>query len=163
MTAQSVAFGLLLYLLYLGPWCFVFAKAGKRWWVALLPVVNLLVISKIAARPWWWVLLLFVPVVGIAVWTVICLDVAEQFGHGIPVAVGLVFLPFVFAIWLGVGPDAYVRGSALVAAEPVASTDGTEGTEPPDAGVEPGPTDQSEPTDESDETGPTGQRIGAGE
>ncbi len=150
MTAQSVAFGLVVYLLYAGPWCFVFAKAGKRWWVALLPVINLLVIIKIAARPWWWVLLLFVPVVGIAVWTVICLDVAERFGHGIPVAVGLVFLPFVLAIWLGLGPDAYVRGSV-------------DQREPDSADPRRRPSPRDEPTGPSDEPGPTGQRIGAGE
>ncbi|MFI5100686.1 MAG: DUF5684 domain-containing protein [Actinomycetes bacterium] len=160
MTAQSVAFGLVVYLLYAAPWCFVFAKAGKRWWVALLPVINLLVIIKIAARPWWWVLLLFVPVVGIAVWTVICLDVAERFGHGVPVAVGLVFLPFVVAIWLGLGPDAYVRGSAPVVAEVVPSTAESE----PTAETEPtAESAETEPTGESDETGPAGQRIGAGE
>ncbi len=90
-------------LVFVAPWCGVFHKAGKRWWVALLPIVNVLVLLRVIGRPWWWLLLLFVPLVNIAVWTLICLDAAESFGHGLGYTVGLFFLPFVFAtvIWLG--------------------------------------------------------------
>ncbi len=148
-----------LYLLFAAPWCLVFVKAGKRWWVALLPVVNLLVVMRIAQRPVWWVLLLFVPLLGIAVWTVVCLDVAERFGHGVPVTIGLVFLPFVFATWLGLGPDPYVRPPVAV----------PEQTEPSQAGAaeveaaepQPAPEPENEPAPEP-ENGPD-QRIGAGE
>ena len=118
MTVQSVLLALLVYLLFSAPWCPVFAKAGKRWWVALLPVINLLVIMRIAGAAdrggccccWsrW---------SGIAVWTVVCLDVAERFGHGVPYTIGLVFLPFFFALWLGLGPDA-VRAHARVCRAP---------------------------------------------
>ena len=151
MTVQSVLLALLVYLLFSAPWCPVFAKAGKRWWVALLPVINLLVIMRIAGRPTWWVLLLLVPLLGIAVWTVVCLDVAERFGHGVPYTIGLVFLPFFFALWLGLGPDPYAR--TLVSAAPVetAPVETAEQTEPP-----PEQEQQNEPD------GP-GQRIGAGE
>ena len=159
MSVQSVALGLLVYLLYAAPWCLVFARADKRWWVALLPVINLLVIIRIAARPWWWVLLLFVPLVGIGVWTVICLDVAERFGHGVPFTIGLVFLPFAFATWLGLGPDVYVRQPAAAtvatvrapAEEPVA-----------DEAADVAEHDGTEPVGTEPETG-TDQRIGAGE
>ena len=100
-----------LYLLYSAPWCGVFAKAGKRWWVALVPVLNVLVLMRVAGRPWWWAALLVIPLVGIAVWTVVCLDIAERFGHGIPLTVGLVFAPFVFANWLWLSPDTYIRSA----------------------------------------------------
>jgi hypothetical protein len=123
MTGQSLLLALVLYLLWTAPWCPVFAKAGKRWWVALLPVVNLLVIMRIAQRPWWWVLLLLVPLVGIAVWVVVCLDVAERFGHGVPFTIGLVFLPFFFALWLGLGPDVYTRVRPSPAAVTVPATE----------------------------------------
>lgn len=118
MSGQSLLLVLLLYAVATAPWCPLFAKAGKRWWVALLPVINVLVIMRIAARPWWWALLLLIPVVGIGVWTVVCLDVSERFGHGVPFTIGLVFLPFFFALWLGLGPDVYSR--TLVATETVA-------------------------------------------
>jgi hypothetical protein len=117
MTGQFILLAVVVYLLWTAPWCPVFAKAGKRWWVALLPVLNLLVIMRIAGRPPWWVLLLLVPLLGIAVWTVVCLDVAERFGHGVAYTIGLVFLPFFFALWLGLGPDAYVRPSRAPAAQ----------------------------------------------
>ena len=112
MTGQSVLLALVVYLLFSAPWCPVFAKAGKRWWVALLPVINLLVIMRIAGRPVWWVLLLFVPLLGIAVWTVVCLDVADRFGHGVPYTIGLVFLPFVFGLLLWLGPARYAGPAA---------------------------------------------------
>jgi hypothetical protein len=154
MTGQSLLLALVLYLLFTAPWCPVFAKAGKRWWVALLPVINLLVIMRIAARPWWWALLLLVPLVGIGVWTVVCLDVAERFGHGVPFTIGLVFLPFFFALWLGLGPDAYTRHlSVALPAEPVAAS----GPATPEPSADP-----SEPTDPAGPAEP-GQMIGAGE
>jgi hypothetical protein len=105
--AGEFAVTLGLYLGYSAPWCGVFAKSGKRWWVALVPVLNLFVLMRVARRPWWWALVLFVPLVDVAVWTVVCLDVAEGFGHGIPLAVGLVFVPLVFATWLWLGPSAF--------------------------------------------------------
>jgi hypothetical protein len=142
MTGLSLLLALVVYMLFSAPWCPVFAKAGKRWWVALLPVINLLVIMRIAGRPVWWVLLLFVPLLGIAVWTVVCLDVAERFGHGVPYTIGLVFLPFFFALWLGLGPDAYARTPVVPATE---------------AGP---PQDSPAALDGPDESG---QMIGAGE
>jgi len=142
MTGQSVLLALVVYLLFSAPWCPVFAKAGKRWWVALLPVINLLVIMRIAGRPVWWVLLLFVPLLGIAVWTVVCLDVADRFGHGVPYTIGLVFLPFFFALWLGLGPDVYARPTVVAATEAGAPPDSAAALDGPDE---------------------SGQMIGAGE
>ena len=142
MTGQSVLLALVVYLLFSAPWCPVFAKAGKRWWVALLPVINLLVIMRIAGRPVWWVLLLFVPLLGIAVWTVVCLDVADRFGHGVPYTIGLVFLPFFFGVWLGLGPDVYARPTVVAATEAGAPPDSAAALDGPDE---------------------SGQMIGAGE
>ncbi len=177
MTGQSLLLALVLYLLWTAPWCPVFAKAGKRWWVALLPVVNLLVIMRIANRPWWWVLLLLVPLVGIAVWVVVCLDVAERFGHGVPFTIGMVFLPFFFALWLGLGPDAYTRVRPSPAAVTVPATEPAPEAAPetaseaaPEAAPPTeSPADAEEPDSEAvaaadaAEPDEPGQRIGAGE
>jgi hypothetical protein len=96
-----------LYALYVVPWCGVLARAGKRWWVGLVPVLNVLVLLRVIGRPLWWFVLLVVPLVGIAVWAIICLGVAESFGHGLPYTIGLVFLPFVFATLIWLGPGVY--------------------------------------------------------
>jgi Family of unknown function (DUF5684) len=108
-----VEVALLGYLLYVAPWCGVFAKADKRWWVALVPVLNVLVLLRVAGRPLWWFLLLLVPLVGIAVWVVVCLDIAEAFGHGLGFTIGLVFLPFVFAVLIWLGPSTYTGPVAV--------------------------------------------------
>jgi hypothetical protein len=109
---QTFLLLLLLYLLYVAPWCGVLHKAGKRWWTGLVPVLNLLLVLRVAGRPLWWLALLFVPVVNIAVWAVVCLDVSESFGHGLGYAIGLVFLPFVFGLLLWLGPARYAGPAA---------------------------------------------------
>ena len=105
------------YVLFVLPWCGVFHRAGKPWWVALIPVINALVVMRIAGRPLWWVFLLLVPLLGIAVWAVLCLDVAESFGHGLPYTIGLVFVPFVFCVLLWLGPQPY-EGPAAARGRP---------------------------------------------
>ena len=83
-----------------------------------------------------------VPLLGIAVWTVVCLDVADRFGHGVPYTIGLVFLPFFFALWLGLGPDVYARPTVAAATESGAPPDSAAALDGPDE---------------------SGQMIGAGE
>lgn len=60
------------------------------------------------ARPWWWLLLLFVPIVNIVVPILIWLDMAKAFGKGIGFALGLIFLSPIFIPLLGFGDATYV-------------------------------------------------------
>ena len=39
--------------------------------------------ARVAGRPGWWLILLFVPIVSIIVWAVICSDISKSFGRGI--------------------------------------------------------------------------------
>src|SRR5207253_454911 len=121
----TVLLAAVLYLLYVAPWCGVFTRAGKRWWVALVPVLNALVLLRIVGRPLWWLLLLLVPGVNVGVWAVVCLDVAESFGHGLPYTIGLVFLPFVFALLLWLGPHDYGGPVAAHVPQPQRIAEGT--------------------------------------
>jgi hypothetical protein len=40
----------------------VFTKADKPGWAAIVPIYNVIVMLKIAGRPMWWLLLMFIPV-----------------------------------------------------------------------------------------------------
>lgn len=88
-----------------------YVKAGEPGWAAIVPVYNAYVMLKIAGRPAWWLLLLLVPVVNLAVAVLVGLDVAKSFGKGAGFGLGLAFLGFVFFPLLGYG-DAEYRGPA---------------------------------------------------
>jgi Family of unknown function (DUF5684) len=89
----------------------IFTKAGEAGWKVLIPIYNTLVLLKIIGREWWWILLLLIPIVNIVILFIVCIDLAKSFGHGAGFGVGLVFLPFIFALILGFGSDTY-RGPA---------------------------------------------------
>jgi hypothetical protein len=102
---------LALLALVIAGWWMVFTKAGEKGWKALIPFYNIIVLLKIVGREWWWILLMLIPVVNFVVWVIVSLDLAKSFGRGVGFAVGLIFLPFVFAPILGFGSDTY-RGPA---------------------------------------------------
>ena len=66
---------------------------------------------KIVGRPIWWLLLMFIPLVGVIIAILVTIDLAKSFGQGTGYGIGLVFLPFIFSPMLGFG-DASYRGPA---------------------------------------------------
>jgi hypothetical protein len=86
----------------------IFEKAGEAGWKVLIPIYNTLVLLKIVGRPWWWILLMLIPIVNIVIWIIVAIDLSKSFGHGGGFAVGLIFLPFIFGLVLGFGSDRYV-------------------------------------------------------
>jgi tetratricopeptide (TPR) repeat protein len=78
---------------------FVYEKAGRPGWAAIIPIYNTVVLFQIAGYSGWAVLLLLVPIVNIIVSFVVYLKLAERFGRGTLFGIGLVFLsPIFFAI-----------------------------------------------------------------
>ena len=63
----------------LGTWK-LYIKAGKHAWEAFVPVYNGVVLMKIINRPWWWVILLFLPIVNLIMFPVIWVETARSFG-----------------------------------------------------------------------------------
>lgn len=102
---------LAIYALVVAGWWMIFQKAGEEGWKAIIPIWNTLILLKIVGREWWWILLMLIPIVNIVVWVIVSLDLAKSFGRGTGFAIGLMFLPFVFALILGFGSDTY-RGPA---------------------------------------------------
>ncbi|HEY3326460.1 MAG TPA: DUF5684 domain-containing protein [Novimethylophilus sp.] len=85
----------------------VFEKAGRQGWEAIVPIYNLYVLTLIVGQPWWLVILSLIPIVGILVMAFLAFKLAERFGQGIPFAIGMIFLPFVFYPLLGFGDAQY--------------------------------------------------------
>lgn len=65
---------------FLGTWR-LYIKAGRKAWEAAIPVYNAIVLMKIINRPWWWVILLFIPVVNLIMFPVIWVETIRSFGR----------------------------------------------------------------------------------
>lgn len=63
----------------LGTWK-LYIQAGRKAWEAFVPVYNAVVMMKIINRPWWWTILLFVPIVNLIMFPVIWVETARSFG-----------------------------------------------------------------------------------
>jgi hypothetical protein len=98
---------LLLAIIIVVSLCRLFAKAGEAWWKALIPVYNLFVFVTIAGKPWWWGLLLFVPVVNIVAHFIVNISLARRFGQGALFGVGLALFGFVFYPLLAFGKSGF--------------------------------------------------------
>ncbi|HNY01910.1 MAG TPA: DUF5684 domain-containing protein [Bacteroidales bacterium] len=90
----------------IGAW-FMFEKAGEPGWAAIIPIYNYLIGIKIAGKPWWYLLLMLIPVVNLVVYIVILNGLAKNFGKGTGFTVGLFFLRFIFIPILGFGKSVY--------------------------------------------------------
>ena len=90
----------------------VFTKAGQPGWAAIVPILNTYFLCKIAGRPGWWVILMFIPFVNLIIWIILCIDVAKSFGKGAGFGIGLLLLPFIFFLVLGFGSAQYQGPSA---------------------------------------------------
>ncbi|WP_338731096.1 signal peptidase I [Mangrovimonas cancribranchiae] len=63
----------------LGTWK-LYVKAGKQAWQAFVPVYNAVVLMKIINRPWYWTILLFLPIVNLIMFPVVWVETARSFG-----------------------------------------------------------------------------------
>ena len=86
----------------------VFQKADEPGIAAFIPIWNLLVLLKIVGRPWWWLILYIIPIVGLIVGIVVFYDLAKSFGHGVGFTIGLVLLSWIFLLILWLGSSRYL-------------------------------------------------------
>jgi hypothetical protein len=85
----------------------VFTKAGEPGWAIIVPIYNVIVMLKIAGKPLWWIILLFIPIVNLVIGILVAVAIAERFGKGAGFGVGLALLPFIFYPILGFGSATY--------------------------------------------------------
>jgi hypothetical protein len=91
----------------------VFVKAGHPGWAAIVPIYNAYILLKIAGKPGWWLILFFIPVVGLIIAILVSIEVAKAFGKGAGFGVGLALLGFVFYPILGFGDARYQSAPPL--------------------------------------------------
>ncbi|PRX54214.1 signal peptidase I [Flagellimonas meridianipacifica] len=64
---------------FLGTWK-LYVKAGRKAWEAAIPIYNGVVLMKIINRPWWWILLLFIPIINLLMFPVVWVETIRSFG-----------------------------------------------------------------------------------
>ncbi len=79
----------------LGTWK-LYVKANKQAWEAFVPVYNGVVLMKIINRPWWWVILLFLPIVNLIMFPVIWVETPRSFGKNSNLDMALAILTLGF-------------------------------------------------------------------
>jgi uncharacterized membrane protein YhaH (DUF805 family) len=90
----------------------LFVKAGKPGWASLVPIYNILVLLEIVGKPWWYLLLLLIPVVDIVILIMVMIALAKVFGKDGGFAVGLIFLSIIFMAILAFGDAKYLGPQA---------------------------------------------------
>ena len=91
----------------------VFVKAGQPGWAAIVPIYNAYILTKIAGRPGWWVLLLLIPGVSIIIMLLLAIDIAKSFGQTPVFGVVMLFLlSGIGYLMLGFGKYQYIGPAA---------------------------------------------------
>jgi uncharacterized protein DUF5684 len=109
-----LAFYLVIYLIGAIVLYPVLGKAGEPGWAAFVPIYNAYLVLKICGRPWWWLILFLVPILGFVLEIIVCLDLAKSFGKSVAFAIGLIFLSLIFVGIIGFGSAQYRgKGSQL--------------------------------------------------
>ncbi len=85
----------------------VFVAAGEPGWAVFVPIFGNYVMTKIAGRPGWWTILLFLPYVSLIFYAIVNVGIAKNFGKGTLFGIGLTFLPFIFYPLLAFGDATY--------------------------------------------------------
>ncbi|NRB83034.1 MAG: signal peptidase I [Winogradskyella sp.] len=63
----------------LGTWK-LYVKAGRQAWEAFVPIYNAWVLMQIITRPWWWIILMFLPIVNLIMIPAVWVETARTFG-----------------------------------------------------------------------------------
>lgn len=80
-----------------------FEKAGAPGWAAIIPIYNLYIMTKMAEKPAWWIVLMLIPIVNIIVLILISMPIAKKFGKSEGFGIGMAILSFIFWPILGFG------------------------------------------------------------
>lgn len=108
-TVVAVSFVIacaVLIIMIAGNWK-IFEKAGVSGWKCLVPIYNMYLFIVISGKPGWWLILMFIPIVSVAIYLLTMLALASRFGKGPLFGVGLFFLPMIFIPLLGFDNSEY--------------------------------------------------------
>ncbi len=91
----------------------IFTKAGQPGWASIIPIYNIIVWLRIIGRPWWWIFLLFIPIVNIVIEIMMIHELSKSYGHGVGFTLGLIFLSPIFILILAFGGSRYIGPAGM--------------------------------------------------
>ena len=106
-TIYAVVIVAMVFLVIASMWR-LFAKAGEAGWKSIVPVYGAVVLLRLVGRPWWWLLLMCIPLVNIIPGIMVCFDLAKAYGKGAGAGFGILLLGPIFVMWLAFGDAQYV-------------------------------------------------------
>lgn len=87
----------------------IFQKAGQEGWKSIIPIYNTIVLLQIVGKPWWWILLMLVPLLNFVMLVLVYLELGKSFGKGTMFSVlGLICCAPVGLGILAFGGDRYL-------------------------------------------------------
>jgi len=98
MTNWIIFFLIIQVIHFLGTWK-LYQKAGRQSWEALVPIYNAYILTKIINRPWWWVILLFIPIINLMMFPSFWVETVRSFGKEKTGELFLVVFTFGFYIY----------------------------------------------------------------
>ena len=112
--AAGIGLGVVLLLVALGIFviaCYwkIFTKAGKPGWACIIPIYNLIILLEIVNKPWWWLLLMLIPLVNIVIYIMVVHRLSLSFGKGAGFTLGLIFLSIIFVPILAFDNSTYTK------------------------------------------------------
>jgi signal peptidase I len=89
----------------------LFQKAGRKAWEPLIPFYNIIVTLKIIHRPWWWIFIVFIPIVGPIMCAIILVDFISHYNRRSFIdALLVMFLSFIFLGYLNYSSQVQYTG-----------------------------------------------------
>lgn len=81
----SLLIGIMIgfYVLVCYPCMMIAQKLGLAGWMAWVPIIQIFLLFKMAGRPWWWVLLLLIPVINLLIPIILWMDIAKRFNKSV--------------------------------------------------------------------------------
>ena len=74
----------------------VFEKAGQPGWAVLVPIYNIYILTVIAKKEAWWIVLFLIPIVQWVAIIIINIEIAKKFGKDAGFGIGMALLGIVF-------------------------------------------------------------------
>ncbi|QPE04260.1 hypothetical protein IT882_13935 [Microbacterium schleiferi] len=106
----SSIIGLVIYVIVVVALWRVFTKAGWPGILAIIPIVNMFILVKVAGYSAWLGLLYFVPIANLILAIIVAVKVGANFGKGGAFSFFLLFLlPFIGYLILGFGDARYAK------------------------------------------------------
>ena len=85
----------------------LFVKAGKPGWASIIPIYNVIVMLDIAKKPWWYLLLMLIPIVNFVISIMVTIAFVKAYGKDTGFAVLTIFFAPIMLPILAFGDAQY--------------------------------------------------------